>query len=127
MSSRRRWRGYEVFATAGRAPPTERDMGAKLWLGVSLSLLVACGGGDSNGPCDPIAQSGCSNGQACEQVSGGDPTCFAPIEVRGRVLDLADAHGITGARVVAVDVNGAAVSSVAVSASDGTYALSVPA
>jgi len=88
--------------------------------------LVACGG-DDNGPCDPVAQSGCSNGQACEQVSGGDPACFAPIEVHGRVLDLADSHGIADARVVAVDVNGAAVSSVAISGSDGTYALPVPA
>ena len=101
-------------------------MGANLRLAISLSLLVACGGNDDK-TCDPVAQSGCDNGQVCEQVSAGEPTCFAPIEVRGKVLDLADAHGIAGARVVAVDVNGAAVSSVAISGSDGTYALPIPA
>ena len=100
-------------------------MRANLRLAVSLSLLVACGSDDDK-PCDPVAQSGCDNGQVCEQVLEGEATCFAPIEVRGKVLDLADAHGIAGARVVAVDVNGATVSSVAVSGSDGTYALPIP-
>src|SRR5687767_11118046 len=94
------------------------------WL-TTFSILVACGGGDDT--CDPIEQSGCDSGQACEQVLGGEPACFAPIEVRGHVLDLASERGLGGARVVAVDVNGAAVSSVAVSGSDGTYALPVPA
>jgi hypothetical protein len=98
-------------------------MGANFRLAISLSFLVACGGDD--GPCDPVAQSGCDDGLVCEQVLDGEATCFAPVEVRGRVLDLADESGIEGARVVAVDVNGAAVSSVAVSGSDGTYALPI--
>lgn len=101
-------------------------MAANLRLAISLSLLVACGGNDEK-TCDPVAQSGCNDGHVCEQVAGAEPACFAPIEVRGKVLDLADAHGIAGARVVAVDINGAAVSSVAVSGSDGTYTLPVPA
>lgn len=101
-------------------------MSANLRLAISLSLLVACGG-DEDGPCDPVAQSGCSDGKVCEQISEGEPTCFAPVEVRGKVIDLADSKGIAGARVVAVDVNGATVSSVAISGSDGTYALPVPA
>jgi hypothetical protein len=87
---------------------------------------VGCGGNDDK-TCDAVAQSGCDDGLVCEQVTDGEPTCFAPIQVRGKVLDLADTQGIAGARVVAVDVNGAAVSSVAVSASDGTYALPIPA
>jgi hypothetical protein len=87
---------------------------------------MACGGDDDKS-CDAVAQSGCDDGLVCEQVADGEPTCFAPIHVRGKVLDLADAHGISGARVVAVDVNGAAVSSVAISGSDGTYALPIPA
>jgi hypothetical protein len=95
-------------------------------LTLSLSLLVACGGNDET-KCDPVAQTGCNDGHVCEQVASGEPTCFAPIEVHGKVIDLADGHGIAGAQVVAVDVNGAAVSSVAVSGSDGTYALPVPA
>jgi len=93
---------------------------------VSIVAAAACGG--SNGPCDPVAQSGCDDGKVCEQVAGSDtPACFAPVELRGRVLDLASNAGVAGARVVAVDVNGAAASGVAISASDGGYRLQVPA
>jgi hypothetical protein len=89
-------------------------------------MLVACGG-DEDETCDPVAQSGCEDGQVCEQVQDGEPACFAPVEVHGKVLDLGTNAGVGGARVVAVDVNQAAASSVAISASDGTYALPVPA
>ncbi|MBA3458820.1 MAG: hypothetical protein H0T46_02585 [Deltaproteobacteria bacterium] len=89
-------------------------------------LLAACGGDDDK-PCDPIARTGCDDGLVCEQVSGGEPACFAPVQVRGRVLNLAGGAGIAGARVVAVDVNGAAASGVAVSGADGSYSLEVPA
>ncbi|HEU4730755.1 MAG TPA: carboxypeptidase-like regulatory domain-containing protein [Kofleriaceae bacterium] len=92
---------------------------------VPLLILPACGGDD--GQCDPVAQSGCDGGKVCEQVSGGEPACFAPVELRGKVLDLADAHGIAGAHIVAVDVNGAAVTSVVTSGGDGSYVLQVPA
>src|SRR5262249_26947216 len=88
-------------------------------------VLFACGGG--NKPCDPVAQSGCGNAEVCEEVVDSEPACFGPVELRGHVIDLADAHAIAGARVVAVDVNGAAASSVAVSGSDGNYTLPVPA
>jgi hypothetical protein len=70
---------------------------------------------------------GCAAGQVCEQVTGGQGACFAPIEVRGRILDAADASPIADARVIALDVNGAAVSNVVLSAADGTYSLPVPA
>lgn len=94
-----------------------------LWL-----IMVVAGCGGDSGPCDPVAQSGCDNGKACEQVAGSDtPACFAPVELHGRVLDLAKTSGVANARVVAVDVNGAAVSSVAISGADGSYALQVPA
>ncbi len=93
-----------------------------------LSLLAAACGGDDGGPCDPVKRTGCDDGQVCEQVSGADePQCFAPVVLKGRVINLAANSGIGGARVVAVDVNGAAASGVAVSASDGTYTLEVPA
>jgi len=103
-------------------------MGAKvLRFALSASFLVACGSDDPKGPCDPVAQSGCGEGQVCEQVVDGDPTCFAPVELHGRVLDLATTGGVASARVVAVDVNSAAASNVTVSAADGTYKLPVPA
>lgn len=93
---------------------------------MSLVAAAACGG--SNGPCDPVGQTGCDNGKVCEEVAGSNaPACFAPVELRGRVLDLASNAGIAGARVVAVDVNGAAASGVAITASDGGYRLQVPA
>ncbi|MDB4954937.1 MAG: hypothetical protein JWO36_2506 [Myxococcales bacterium] len=91
---------------------------------ILLASLWACGGTD--GPCDPHARTGCGDGQVCEQVANGTPTCFAPVLVQGRVLDLTNTHAIAGARVEAVDVNGAAVSSVTISGSDGKYVLPVP-
>jgi hypothetical protein len=95
-------------------------------LGLVLPFsFIACS--SSNDTCDPVAQSGCDSGDVCEQVVDGEPACFGPVELRGRVLDLAAAHGIAGARVVAVDVNGAAASSVAISGGDGSYVLPVPA
>jgi hypothetical protein len=75
------------------------------------------------------AQTGCAAGLACEEVQGKDPGCFAPLTLKGRVFDSvsADDKGIADARVVARDANDAAVSTVAITAADGTYALVVPA
>jgi len=88
--------------------------------------LAACGGND-NKTCDPVAQSGCDDGEVCEQVVDSTPTCFKPVEVHGRVFDLDSQGGISDARVVAVDVNSAAASGVAISSADGAYKLVVPA
>lgn len=89
------------------------------------SLTFACGGDDGGGPCDPVANSGCDDGLACEVVTGGAAACFAPVVVRGDVFDLADDRAIDGARVVALDVNGSPRSSVAVT-SGGAYELRIP-
>jgi len=89
-------------------------------------LLVVLVGCSSDGPCDPLGQTGCDDGQVCESVSGGDPACFAPVAVEGKVFDIASSDGIANARVTAVDVNGAAVSNVVTSASDGSYRLPIP-
>jgi len=85
---------------------------------------AACGGDD--GPCDPVAATGCEDGQVCEVVSGGEPQCFAPVVLRGKVFAMASGAGVAGARVVALDANGAPQSTVAVSATDGAYELRVP-
>lgn len=99
----------------------------KLRLGLAALVAVAGCGGDS-GKCDPVAQTGCDSPKVCEQVAGTDaPACFAPVELHGHVIDIATGAGVAGARVVAVDVNGAAASGVAVSAADGGYVLPVPA
>jgi hypothetical protein len=91
----------------------------------AATVAAACGGDDKT--CDIEAvDTGCGNGLVCEAVVGGDPRCFKPVLVKGRVFDLDDDVGIGNARVVALDVNGAAISSVALTASDGTYSLPVP-
>src|SRR6187397_214572 len=95
----------------------------------SLALLAGCGddeGGDK-GPCSPAEQTGCTTGLACEEVEGGEPACFAPLHIKGRVYDLTKDSPIAAAQVVARDANGAAVSRVAATAADGGYQLQVPA
>lgn len=104
---------------------------------LAFVLLASAGCGDDEGSssgeppkgCSTTEQTGCLAGQVCEEVEGGTPSCFAPVTVEGRVFDALDAaeKGIPGARVVARDANDAAVSTVAISAMDGTYSLQVPA
>lgn len=92
-----------------------------------LFLLAGCSdGGDGDDGCVPGTTVGCDSGLFCEVVQGGEPACFLPIELRGRVFDSATGAGIGGATVVALDANGAARSPVAVTADDGAYALRVP-
>lgn len=90
-----------------------------------LAMLVAgCGGDD--GTCDAVDNTGCDDNQACEVVQGGEPTCVAAVVVTGRVFDLETNTGVGGARIVALDANGAAMSFVATSAADGAYTLAIP-
>lgn len=90
---------------------------------IAAGVGAGCGSDD---PCDPVAQTGCESGLACEVVEGGEPACFAPVVIRGQVFDLATDTGVAGAHVVALDINGAAVSEVAVSSDTGDYELPVP-
>ena len=94
-----------------------------------VALVSACG--SDKATCDPVARTGCGDGQVCETVQGGAPACFAPVVVRGTVADLSSAALLNGARVVALDPNRAPLSTVAVTANDGTrdgaYELAVPA
>jgi hypothetical protein len=100
-----------------------------------LAAFAACGDDDDNSSneppkvCSTVEQTGCLGGQVCEEVQGGTVGCYAPIAFEGRVFDALDAaeKGIEGARVVARDANDAAVSTVAITAADGTYSLKVPA
>jgi hypothetical protein len=86
-------------------------------------MAQACGG---NNACDLDTNMGCSDGKVCERVRGGMPTCFAPVEIRGRVFDLVSNNAVAGARVVAIDANGTAASGMATSGSDGNYSLRIP-
>ena len=91
---------------------------------ILVALCGACGGDDES--CDPLAQTGCGDGLTCEEVVDGEPTCFAPVVVEGRVFDFTDDAAIAGATVVGLDVNGAATTAVAASDAQGGYALQVP-
>jgi len=102
-------------------------------VGALVLSATGCGGDDepkAAAACDFAAQTGCKDEQVCEMVEGDDATtgCFAPVLVEGRVVRAADpTQGIEGARVLARDENGAAVSSKsAVSKADGAYSLRIP-
>jgi hypothetical protein len=103
-----------------------------MWL--ACFFLNACGGDDESTDepaCDYAAQTGCKDDLVCERVAGETEAtgCFAPVLVEGRVVRTDDPmQGIEGARVVARDENGAAVSlSSTTSSADGSYSLRVPA
>jgi hypothetical protein len=98
-----------------------------IWTRIIPSLLLAAlvpGCGEDQ--CDPAANTGCDDNQACEKVAGGDPQCVAAVVVVGRVFDLDSNSGVAGAKIVALDANGSAMSFVATSGADGTYALPIP-
>jgi hypothetical protein len=99
-----------------------------LLLVAALVLFGAagCNNNTQSAACTVGTATGCMAGQTCERV-GTSSACFAPLLVKGRILDALDMHPIAGARVLALDANGAAVSTVVTSGMDGTYTLPVPA
>lgn len=76
--------------------------------------------------CDPAAAD-CPEGEACEVFSDGQLRCARTVAILGIVFDLATQDPNAGALVQAVDINGAALGSSAVTDSEGAFALSVPA
>jgi hypothetical protein len=93
----------------------------------ALGLLVGLVGCGDNNACDPVANTGCDTGLTCELVTNGNPACFHPLYLRGDVFDLANNNPVAGARVVALDVNSAPRSSVAITDASGNYQLQVAA
>ncbi|MFW5924771.1 MAG: carboxypeptidase-like regulatory domain-containing protein [Myxococcota bacterium] len=96
-------------------------------LGLTVALTASCGDDDdaSDEPCTLGTTEGCDNGQVCEQVADGEPTCFAPVVVSGLVFDVTNDDGVEGANVVAVDANGAARSGVETTGTNGNYELPI--
>jgi len=89
--------------------------------------LAGCGDDEEEvKACSLTGKSGCKEGLVCEEVAGGEPACFAPILIKGRVFDALDESAIEGAHVVARDANDVAVSPVAVSDAMGNYTLRIP-
>jgi hypothetical protein len=89
-------------------------------------VCQAVSGGDPACFCDSATQTGCNQDEVCEAITEGNSGCFAPVSVAGKVFDLASGAAVEGARVVARDVNDAAVSGVAVTDAKGGYTLNVP-
>ncbi|HEX9305894.1 MAG TPA: hypothetical protein VF894_00290 [Anaeromyxobacter sp.] len=95
---------------------------------VAVTLTAACSSSATGPVCSTAAQASCAAGQYCEPVTDGRVGCFAPVLLRGTVVDpTAATTTLDGARVVALDANRAPVSTVAVSASGGAYELKVRA
>lgn len=96
---------------------------------LACSILVSgCGSKATGGPCDisqPDSATGCTSAEVCEPVQGGKAMCFPPVLLKGHVFDLVTTTPLQGARVVAIDPDGAAASSVGVSTADGSYSLRV--
>lgn len=113
-------------------PEGRRSLLATLLFAGSLSMFASgCEKkegqlGESCEPSPTDERAGCAEKLVCESVQGGGGKCFAPVLLEGKVFDLLSSAPIADARVVALDVNGAAASSVAVSAADGTYSLQIP-
>jgi hypothetical protein len=93
---------------------------------VSLACTPRRGRDRDDDACD-LADPQCTEGRVCEAVQDADPQCLAPLVIRGTVVTVTEGAFVEGARVQAVDANGAAVGTSAVSASDGSYELTVPA
>lgn len=95
-----------------------------------LIILVGCntGGGDEkdDSTCD-LADPKCSDGLVCNALADGTGICAEPVLVQGMVIELATGLAIEGARVQAVDVNGAAVGTSGVTDAEGAYQIEVPA
>src|SRR5258706_8615357 len=93
--------------------------------GLTTFVLAAIACSNSDKPCDPNDTKSCKDGKVCEQLTTGTTGCFAPLDVKGQVIDGQTKSPIAGARVLARDQNNVAVSPIATTASDGTYSLQV--
>lgn len=93
-----------------------------IFSGLVAVVLSACGPKE----CKLDDPSSCPADQACEQVSGKNPMCFAPVTLEGKVYDLSNSAGIKGALVLATDENGAPAGPAVTTGTDGAYSLRVP-
>lgn len=96
-------------------------------LAASLTAGGGCKDDDPPEVCTVGDASTCADGQVCEEVVGGDPACFAPVELKGMVFDAETDAGIGDAQVVALDASGEAVTLTATTDGAGDYSLTVPA
>jgi hypothetical protein len=101
-----------------------------LSVSVFVSALAGCGGSSHSSGSGGCAAnpSSCQAGQVCEAVTGGGSVCTAPVQLSGKVFDVANpTPGISGARVVALDASQAPVAPASATDGTGHYAITVPA
>lgn len=101
----------------------------KRLLGWVAAALVAIGCGDDEDKdtsCKVGDASTCAAGLVCEEVRGGEPACFAPVQIRGQVVDLLSGEPVAGARVMAEEAAGRPVGDVAITDGAGNYVLPIP-
>jgi hypothetical protein len=98
------------------APTSEGDAGAD---GSAMCRL------EEGAKCNPD-EDYCANGLSCVEVVSGGHRCFGPVLLQGRVTDTSTALAVEGAHVIGIDAEGSAATSVAISAADGSYSLTVP-
>src|SRR6478735_6850429 len=94
-----------------------------LLISVGATPLVACGSDDEPPPAPPPSgtlgstcnpdQSVCKTELVCAEASAGGHRCYEELVLRGQVEDATDGAPIEGARVMAVDEEGAPVTDVA--------------
>lgn len=98
-------------------------------LGLALisAFLLACGEDEKEAPpCDPVANTGCDAGLVCEATAAGGSLCAAPVVLTGSVFPISVDAPVENARVVALDVNGAPVSTVTTTDAEGLWELPIP-
>lgn len=100
----------------------------------ALSGAIACGSSEDNRrgatgeDCQPQQSDTCQEDLSCEPLaSGTGNVCGAPLTLRGAVHDALAQEALGGARVIALNAEGAPVSDVAISGADGRYELRVMA
>lgn len=99
-----------------------------LLLPAFLSAVAAGCSSSQSGGCNPADASSCPSGLTCEPVAGGGTVCAAPVQLSGKVFDLANpTPGISGARVVALDASQAPLAPAATTNASGGYTIAVPA
>ncbi len=91
-------------------------------------LVPGCqrSGGPNSTVCD-VNNPVCADDLICNPTIDGGGLCAPPITISGTVVDLSGDQPIAGARVQALDANGAAVGAVAIAEEDGSFMLHVPA
>ncbi len=99
---------------------------------LSALLSIGCGGDEKkSGPksgdeCD-LAAPECIEGEVCEELVDGTARCFAPVWLRGKVVDSVTLDPIEGAVVQAMDANEAPQGSAARTDENGAYELTIAA